>query len=89
MNPSFDPRALLLDWVRQHRTHASEGPLDAHTPIIAWRVITSLQLPDLILYIEQISGRRVDVGQLTPGVFRSVDSLCRHFFDAHVGEEQR
>lgn len=87
--PSFDPHALLLGWVRSHGTPAGGEPLDGQTPIIAWRVITSLQLPDLILYIEEISGRRVDVGQLTPGVFRSVDSLCRHFFGEQARQDER
>ena len=73
-------RAALLDWIRRHRRGPANAPLDADTPILESRMITSLQLSELLLYIEELSGRRLQVGQLQPGALASVAAIERHFF---------
>lgn len=49
------------------------------TPIIERRIITSLQVMDLILELEQLRGRPVDVESLKPGVFRDIDAMYAAF----------
>ena len=51
------------------------------TPILERRLITSLQVLDLILHIEELSGRTIDAGRLKPGVFRDVNTIFTHFFE--------
>ena len=50
------------------------------TPVIERRIITSLQVMDLILELEQLRGRPVDVESLKPGVFRDIDSMYAAFW---------
>ncbi len=76
-----DVRARLRAWVAQ----ASSGKvmladLRDDTPILEQRLITSVQVPELLLLIEELSGQPLDPGRLKPGVFRDVDAICRNFF---------
>ena len=59
---------------------AADGPLDAHTPLLETRLLTSLQRPELLLFIEHLSGRPLDVARIRPGAFVSVAAIERHFF---------
>jgi hypothetical protein len=77
-----DLRAALLDWVRAHRRGPRDAPLDADTPLLQARLLTSLQLPELLLFIEHLRGRPLDVADIRPGAFASVAAIERHFFRA-------
>ena len=50
------------------------------TPILERRLINSLQVMDLILHVEELSGRAVEVSRLKPGVFRDVNAIFANFF---------
>jgi len=73
-------RTALLDWVRAHRRGAQDAPLDADTLLLQERLLTSLQLPELLLFIEQLRGQPLDVASIRPGAFASVAAIERHFF---------
>jgi hypothetical protein len=79
-----DVRTALLDWVRAHRRGLRDAPLDADTLLLQERLLTSLQLPELLLFIEQLRGRPLDVASIRPGAFASVAEIERHFFQADV-----
>lgn len=51
------------------------------TPLIETRIVTSLQLVELILYLEELRGRPLDPERLAPGSFRDVDTICRNFLE--------
>ena len=74
-------RDALRRWVREH-SGAPVGPdfTDA-TPLIQSRVLTSLQITDLLLHLEELRGEPLDVAQLRPGVFRDIDSIYATFLD--------
>lgn len=74
------PRERLREWVIRGGRIRREDLRD-DTPLIERRVITSLQVMDLILLIEDLGGRRVDVAQLTPGLFKDIDTICRNFLE--------
>lgn len=73
-------RQQLREWILQHAHRPAPGGLRDDTPILEQRVITSLQLMELILFIERLSGRSVVVTQLKPGSFRTIDSIYQTFF---------
>lgn len=50
------------------------------TPVIEKRIITSLQVMDLILELEQLRGKPVDIKALKPGVFRDINSMYAAFW---------
>lgn len=74
-------RTQLRDWVIRTSVRIARDELKDDTPLLEHRIITSLQVMDLILFIESLSGRPVDVEQLRPGLFRDVDTICRHFLE--------
>lgn len=77
-----DRREALRAWVRARARHDEGGPLDDTTPLLAQRYLTSLQVPELLLYLEFLRGAPIDVEDLRPGHLRDVDTIARRFLDA-------
>ena len=73
-------RQRLHEWVVAGG-RISSGELKDDTPLLEQRVITSLQVMDLILFIESLTGRAVDAARLVPGAFRDIDSIARNFVE--------
>ena len=73
-------RAGLRQWVVTRSGKLQLADLSDDTPILERRIITSLQVMDLILYIEEASGRAIDVARLKPGAFRDIDTIWKNFF---------
>ena len=81
MKTEREIREALREWI----VRKSGGKVQAHeltdqTPLIEQRIITSIQAMDLILFIERLRERPVDVERLKPGVFRTVDAIYASFF---------
>ncbi len=73
-------KQALRQWVLERNPSLREADLADDTPLIERRYLTSLQVPDLLLFIEQLRGTPVDAGRLKPGVFRSIDAIHGAFF---------
>ena len=73
-------RAHLASWVAERSKSARPEEISGETAILEQRLITSLQLMELILEIEGLSGRPVDVSRLRPGDFRDIDTIYTKFF---------
>jgi len=56
------------------------------TPLLAQRVITSFDVLELILHLEEISGRPINRSQLMPGSFRDIDTIARVFLAPGVDQ---
>ena len=56
------------------------------TPLLEERVITSFDVLDLILHLEQVSGQSSNRTQLVPGSFRDIETIARVFLSAEVNE---
>lgn len=52
------------------------------TPLLDSRVISSFELLDLILHLEQARGAPITREQLQPGSFRDVSTIARVFLEA-------
>ncbi len=52
------------------------------TPLLKERVITSFDVLDLLLHLEQASGQPVNRTQLAPGSFRDIATIASVFFGA-------
>lgn len=75
-----EARRAVREWILAATPDADPAGLTDTTPIIEERYLTSLQITDLILFIEDLRGVTVDVEELTPGTFRDIDTICRTFF---------
>ena len=73
-------RSRLREWIlASGRVVRSE--LRDDTPLLETRLVTSLQLVELILYLEDLRGRPLDAERLAPGSFRDIDTICRNFLE--------
>jgi hypothetical protein len=72
-------REALREWIVRTSGRIGHEALRDDTPILEQRILTSLHVLELVLFLEQVTGRPIDVGRLQPGVFRDVDTICRSF----------
>jgi len=42
-------------------------------------ILKSIQVMDLILFVEEISGQEIDVEGLKPGAFKNIDTIIKNF----------
>ncbi len=75
-----DTRAALRGWVLERNPGLDTAELSDDTPLIERRYLTSLQVPDLMVYIEELRQSPLDPSALKPGVFRSIDAIYGAFF---------
>lgn len=80
MRTEEEMRQSLRDWIVKTNGKIQTQDLNDQTPIIEQRIISSLQVMDLIFFLEQLSGRPIEVDDLKPGVFRDIDSIYQNFF---------
>jgi hypothetical protein len=75
-----DTKDALRTWIRERNPGVPAGEPADDTRIIERRYLTSLQVADLLLYIEELRGAPVDPSRLRPGVFASIDAIHAAFF---------
>ena len=85
MKSETEVRAHLARWVAERSQRVLAEEISGDTPFLERRLITSVQVMDLILEIEQLSGRSIDVSRLKPGVFKDIDTIYRNFFAGQGG----
>jgi len=56
------------------------------TPLLEQRVITSFDVMDLMLHLEQMSGLTINRGQLVPGSFRDIRTIASVFLGMEAAE---
>lgn len=81
-------RAALREWVVERNPGVAPGDVGDDTPLIERRYLTSLQVADLLVFIEELRGEPLDAAALRPGAFRSLDAIHAAFF-APAGEGDR
>ncbi len=73
-------KARLREWVAAKSGKLAAAELRDDTPLIERRHLTSLQVMELLLFVEELSGRRVRPEQIRPGAFRDIATIYRNFF---------
>jgi len=82
MRTETEIRGALRDWIVKTNGKIQPEQLNDETPIIEQRVITSLQVMDLIFFIEKLSNKSIEVENLKVGVFRNINAIYENFFQA-------
>lgn len=81
-----DIKQQLRAWiVRRNGKVAAEDVTDT-TPIVERRVLSSLHVAELLVYIASLRKRPVDIESLKPGAFRDVDTIYRSFFGDDIDD---
>ena len=74
-------RAFVLD-----STESAIADLTDRTHLFENGILKSIQVMDLILFVEEISGQEIDVEGLKPGAFKDIDTIIKNFCE-NIGEE--
>ena len=74
----------LCCWVASQSTVFNGEAVSSDLAIISKRIITSVQLMDLILYLEHLRGTPINPRHIKPGAFNTVDSIYQHFFSPDI-----
>jgi acyl carrier protein len=80
MRTETEIREALRDWIVKTSGKIQPEELNDETPIIEQRIISSLQVMDLIFFIEKLSNRSIEVESLKVGVFRNINAIYDTFF---------
>jgi acyl carrier protein len=86
MNYAEQMKAELRAWVQAQCKRVESPLIENHTAILEQGLVSSLQLMDLILFIEERSGGGVDIESLKPGAFRDIDTIFARFYRSGIDE---
>lgn len=75
-----DTRAALREWIVEHAKTKPDGELTDQTPILETGLLSSLDVVEFVLFIEELRGEEVDTDDIEPEVFTSIDTLWDGFF---------
>lgn len=70
-------KSKLREWVAQ----SSNVRVDDDTRIIDNRVVSSLQLLELVMFVEKLRRERVQVDRINAGAFADINTIYTNFFD--------
>jgi len=73
-------RATLREWIVEANGSIAPVALRDDTPILEERILTSVDVVELIVLIEELSGAPIEVERLDPAAFRDIDSIYGAFF---------
>jgi acyl carrier protein len=72
-------RAKLEQWIRDH-AKTSVGAITGDTPLLEKGILSSLDIVELVLFIESLRGDEVDPDTIEPDTFQSLDAMMAGFF---------
>lgn len=73
-------RRQLRDWILTRTKNPPTGEFTDATQILEEGILSSLDVVEFVLYIESLRGDEVDVDDIEPEVFTSIDTLYQAFF---------
>ena len=69
----------LRSWILEHGQRVDATSLRDDTPLLEQRILSSLQIAELLLFLEELREKPVDLEGLTGGSFRDLASMCKAF----------
>jgi acyl carrier protein len=75
-------RTKLRSWIVKHAKTAPGAGFDDDTRILEEGILSSLDIVEFVLYIESLRGEDIDVDDIDPQVFTSINTLYAAFFCA-------
>lgn len=76
----IDIRTKLRDWIFKHAKTPPGPGFSDQTQLLEDGILSSLDIVEFVLFIESLRGEDVDVEDIEPEVFTSIDSLHAAFF---------
>ncbi|MBZ0232238.1 MAG: acyl carrier protein [Deltaproteobacteria bacterium] len=69
----------LRAWILEHGRRVDGVELTDDTPLLEKRILSSLQIADLLLFLEELRGAPVELEGLTGASFRDLGAMSRAF----------
>lgn len=85
MKTEPEVRQALRDWVIMKNGKITSAELTDQTLIVKERIISSVQVMDLIFLLEELRGKPIDVTKLKVGVFQNIDTIYENFLAESSG----
>lgn len=79
MKTETEYKEELLKWVLKVSTKVRPEELTVSTPLIETRIISSMQVMELILFLEKLKGSRLNMKAMKPGAFTNIESIYNTF----------
>ncbi len=81
MKSEHEIRRLLRQWIVQHsKQDVAAQDFDDATPILENGLLSSLEVAELVLFLEHLLGAEIPLADLEADVFHSVDALWQRLF---------
>jgi acyl carrier protein len=80
LKSATEVRQTLREWVLRKARGVAPEHVTGETLLLEQRLITSLHIAELIMLVERLSGASVNVRELTPKDFESINAICARFF---------
>lgn len=77
-----DVRSKLRGWIIKHAKTPPGAGFNDQTQLLEDGILSSLDIVEFVLFIESLRGEEVDVEDIEPEVFTSIDTLHAAFFAA-------
>ena len=84
MRSETDIRAALRQWILTRAQASADRELRDDTPILEPGLLSSLDVVELILFIESLRGAEVEVELIEPEALTDLNSLYDTFFRARA-----
>lgn len=82
MKSEAEYKEELLKWVLKVSTKVKPDELTVTTPLIETRIISSMQVMELILFLEKLKGSRLNMKAVKPGAFTNIETIYNAFLKA-------
>ncbi|MCB9885704.1 MAG: acyl carrier protein [Planctomycetes bacterium] len=73
-------RRQLRDWIKNRSRQEGAGAITDDTAILEEGILSSLDIVELVLFIESLRGSDVDLESIDPEAFTSVNTIYTAFF---------
>jgi len=77
-----DFKSKIREWILAKNPQVAPESLADDTALLEQKILTSIQIMDLILFLEHLQGRPVDIDQVQPENFYSLNTIHAAFFAA-------
>lgn len=84
MTEHMKKKEALRNWIARKNGEISARDITDQTGIFSERLLKSVHVAELILFIEELKAGPVDIDDLSPGVFSSINSIMDRFFGEKV-----
>lgn len=76
----LEVKGKLRDWIAKHAKKPLTSEFNDETPVLELGILSSLDVVEFVLFIEDLRGGEVDADAIEPEAFTNINSLYSAFF---------